>query len=291
MKKDKSVQSGTTPAIHSLSVQPVVSIQGQPGSFHHLAAIQLFGDVPCLYRDSFREVFTDYAEKRANFMLIAIENSIAGSLIYNYDLIATYKVPIVAEIYLHIGQHLIAHPGTTLETLTEIWSHPMAIEQCRVFLQPLPVQIVEKADTAGSVREMRDEKRVDVGVISSRYSADLYGMEVIHPHVETDPNNYTRFLLLSNERISFTDQEPFKSTLWFGVPNKPGSLLRVLEVFDQADMNMTKLESRPSPGSVWSYDFFVDVSMDANSELGRATIAKASTHCSFMNVLGSYPEL
>lgn len=191
----------STPIYAQLPVEPVVSIQGQPGSFHHIGARKLFGDVRFLYRDSFREVFNDARTGRSNFQFIAIENSIAGSIIYNYDHLAKARIPIVAELYLRIGQHLIARPGTTLKDVSEVWSHPMAIEQCRHFLDTLEVSILEKSDTAGSVKELLDSGRSDVAVISSDYSAELYGMEIIKPHIETDPNNYTRFLLLSYEQL------------------------------------------------------------------------------------------
>ncbi len=268
----------------------VVSIQGQPGSFHHIAARKLFGDVEFLYRDSFREVFEDYRAKKANFILIAIENSIAGSIIYNYDLISKYRVPIIAEVYEHIAQHLIAHPGVELASIKEVWSHPMAIEQCREFLKDLPVLIVEKADTAGSVREMMELGRKDVAVISSGYSAELYGMNILRPSIQTDPNNYTRFLLMSDADVRPVESNEYKTSLWFGVPNIAGSLLRVLEVLDKHQVNMTKLESRPRPNTVWAYDFFADVSMDGKAESGKAVIAELQKKCEFIEVLGVYGE-
>ncbi|HAC16769.1 MAG TPA: hypothetical protein DCE78_12625 [Bacteroidetes bacterium] len=198
----KSANDPNRPVFSNLDVTPVVSIQGQPGSFHHIGARRLFGEVEFLYRDSFREVFADARSGRANFLFVAIENSIAGSIIYNYDLLANHRIPIVAEKYLRIGQHLIAKPGTQLASIKEVWSHPMAIEQCRDFLETLDVRVVEKDDTAGSVRDLRDHSRNDIAVISSDYSAELYGMQIIRPHIETDPNNYTRFLLLSHVSIA-----------------------------------------------------------------------------------------
>lgn len=268
----------------------VVSIQGKPGSFHHIAARKLFGDVEYLYRDSFREVFEDYRTKKANFILIAIENSIAGSIIYNYDLISRYRIPIVAEVYEHIAQHLISHPDVDLGSIKEVWSHPMAIEQCREFLKDLPVKIVEKADTAGSVLEIKDLGRRDVAVISSSYSAELYGMNILRPRIQTDPNNYTRFLLMSNEDFPQPVNKELKTSIWFGVPNKSGSLLRVLEVLDNHHVNMTKLESRPRPNTVWAYDFFADVTLDAKSESGSAIISELRDNCEFLEVLGVYGE-
>ena len=294
MDKIKSDHESNLPVFSNLDVTPVVSIQGQPGSFHHIGARRLFGEVEFLYRDSFREVFADARSNQANFLFVAIENSIAGSIIYNYDLLANYRIPIVAEKYLRIGQHLIAKPGTQLSSIQEVWSHPMAIEQCRDFLETLDVSVVVKEDTAGSVRDLCEHPRKDVAVISSDNSAELYKMEIIRPHIETDPNNYTRFLLLSHIPITQRNHQAtpkIKSTLWFGVSHKPGGLVDLLQIFRENDVNMTKIESRPRIGSPWVYDFFADVHLDANSKSGEQILAKAHEYCEFLHVLGAYPDV
>lgn len=285
---DQGVNGGASSLYGQLEGPVVVSIQGQPGSFHHIAARKLFGEAEYLYRDSFREVFEDHRTGKANFILIAIENSIAGSIIYNYDLISRYRIPIVAEVYEHIAQHLIAHPGVELDSVKEVWSHPMAIEQCREFLKDLPVKIVEKADTAGSVLEIKELGRQDVAVISSGYSAELYSMNILRPSIQTDPNNYTRFLLMSDVDVPQADTKDLKTSIWFGVPNTAGSLLRVLEILVKHQINMTKLESRPRPNTVWAYDFFADVTMDGKSESGLSVISELREKCEFIEVLGRY---
>lgn len=275
-----------------LTKTATVSIQGQPGSFHHIGARSLFGDATFLYRDSFREVFDDGRRGLANFMFIAIENSIAGTIIYNYDLLARSGTPIVAEKYLRISQHLITIPGAKMGDITEIWSHPMAIEQCRMFLNTMSVRVVEKEDTAGSVKELKELGRSDVGVISSDYSAKLYDMEILRKNIETDPGNYTRFLLLSKEELPKTPSHlQFKTSVYFGVPHRPGGLLELLQAFNKHSVNITKLESRPRLGSPWVYDFFADVQINAHSDEGAAILEDVSNHCEFLNVLGSYPDL
>ena len=280
------------PRYPQLRDNAIVSIQGQPGSFHHIGARLLFGDANFLYRDTFRGVFEDAREKRANFLFIAIENSIAGSIIYNYDLLAASKLPIVAEVYLRIGQHFIVKPGTPLESIREVWSHPMAIEQCRVFLDSLDVKIVEKEDTAGSVRDLRDSSRRDVAVISSELSAEIYGMQLLKRHIETDPGNYTRFLLLSDETLpDVAPNEKKKTSVYFGVPHRPGGLVTLLQAFQQKQVNITKLESRPRVGSPWVYDFFADIQLNAHSEEGQNVLDYVRSYCEFLTVLGSYPDL
>lgn len=277
----------------SLNHKPVVSIQGQPGSFHHIGARMLFGDVDFLYRDSFREVFDDARDGLSNYQFIAIENSIAGSIIYNYDLLAKNRIPIVAEKYLRIGQHFIAKPGVALDTIREVWSHPMAIEQCRNFLDSLSrIKVVEKEDTAGSVRELRDSTRSDVAVISSDFSAKLYDMNILQRNIETDPNNYTRFLLLSHETLPEAPRiDKRKTTLYFGVPHRPGGLVTFLQALHHHKVNITKLESRPRVGSPWVYDFFADIHLDATHQPGREILKDVENYCEFLTVLGSYPDL
>ena len=287
-----SDSAAAKPRYPQLSSSSTISIQGQPGSFHHIAARMLFGKASYLYRDSFREVFEDGRTKSATHMLLAIENSIAGSIIYNYDLLAASKTPIVGEIYLRIGQHFIAKPGVSLNNIREVWSHPMAIEQCRNFLDTLDVKIMEKEDTAGSVRDLRDSSRRDVAVISSDLSATLYGMHILKPNIETDPNNYTRFLLLSNDPLPESDATlTRKTTVYFGVQHRPGGLVTLLQEFLAKEVNITKLESRPRVGSPWVYDFFADIELDAHSDYGRQVLEHVSGFCEFIEVLGSYPDL
>lgn len=292
MSSKESPVNAVVPRYPELTNSAVISIQGQPGSFHHIGARSLFGDAKFLYRNSFREVFEDGRRERATFMFIAIENSIAGSIIYNYDLLAVSGTPIVAEKYLRIGQHLIVRPGTKMGDIQEVWSHPMAIEQCRVYLNTLDVKVVEKEDTAGSVRDLSESDRSDVAVISSDLSARLYGMEIIRKHIETDPGNYTRFLLLSKETLPrVASDNVHKTTISFGVPHRSGGLLTLLQAFHKHEVNITKLESRPRLGAPWVYDFFADVQIDVHSPQGNAIIEDVRSECEFLNVLGSYPDL
>lgn len=272
-------------------LNPSVSIQGQPGSFHHIVARTLFGaDVPCLYRDTFREVCEDVAEGRAGTAVLAIENSIAGSLIYNYDLLARYRIPVKGEFTLRIAQQLIAHPGVELDAITEVWSHPMAIEQCRAFLDPLRLTILEKPDTAGAVRELKESGRRDVAVISSAASAELYGMRVLRADIETDLNNYTRFLVLTHGDLPAALDRPKKKTsLHFSVVDAPGSLYRVLGVLDFHRVNMSKIESRPQVGSPWKYDFFCDITTDLYAVDGLLDAIVGATER--LHVLGVYSDL
>lgn len=270
----------------------IISIQGEKGSFHHIAVSKLFRDFELLERATFEEVFQDVAEKRADFGLAAFENSIAGSITHNYNRLTRYKIPIVAEVYLRISHQLITFPGVKLEDLREIWSHPMAIEQCRDFLNKQRVKITEKEDTAGSVNYIKEKKLTHVGAIASALAAEIYDMPILEKAIETDPNNYTRFLLLSYK--AYTEKplsDSLKTTIHFGVKHTSGSLVDVLFILKNAGINMTKIESRPQLGKPWEYDFIVDVEGDIKAEKNKEVLAILKESTTFLEVFGCYKSI
>ncbi|TNE68553.1 hypothetical protein EP331_15600 [bacterium] len=269
-----------------------ISIQGEKGSFHHIAINKLFSNYELLERATFEEVFRDVTEKRADFGLVAIENSIAGSITHNYNRLARYKIPIVAEVYLRISHQLITFPGVQCDDLREIWSHPMAIEQCRDFLNKQRAKIIEKEDTAGSVNFIKENRLTHVGAIASDLAASIYNMPILSRNIETDPNNYTRFLLLSYS--SYTEKPlstSLKTTLHFGVKHKSGSLLDVLHVLKARGVNMTKLESRPQLGKPWEYDFIVDVEGDLTSDQHKGLMKELEGVTTFTEIFGCYKSI
>lgn len=269
---------------------PVVSIQGVKGSFHHIAAEYLFKGASYLERGSFDAVFNDCATERADYALVAIENSIAGSLLQNYDLLGQHNIPIIGEALLRIEHHLIAYPGVTLEEIDEIWSHPMAINQTHEFLDTLEATVIEKKDTAESVQIIRDRKLKHVAAIASEKAAEVYGMQILKRNIETDPNNYTRFLVLSKHHTLKNGQSlPFKTSLHFSLVEQPGSLAAFLQIIAEAGVNMTMIESRPQIGKPWQYDFFIDLNINANLEENAALLNKLKEQALFLQNLGSYP--
>lgn len=268
----------------------VISIQGLKGSFHHIAAEQLFGKANFLERGSFERVFEDCATDRADFAVVAIENSIVGSLLENYDLLAQNHLEIVGEALLHIQHHLIAHPDTQLKQIQEIWSHPMAINQSKAYLDNLNKVVIEKPDTAASVQMIKDHKLKHVAAIASDRAAELFDMEIIKRNIETDPHNYTRFLILSNGKTFETREDlPRKMTLHFSVPEGPGALVRFLQPLAEAEINMSMIESRPRIGKPWKYDFFVDLQLQAGQETPTELLEDLEEQTLFLNRLGCYP--
>lgn len=270
----------------------ITSIQGQKASFHHIALLNLLPDSEIIFRDTFEDVFKDVSEKKAAHGLIACENSIAGSISANYNRLVRYQIPIIAETYLRISHHLIAHPHCRIEDIKEIHSHPMAIEQCRNFLNNCKdIKVVEVEDTAGAVKHIQEQRLYSTAALASDLAASTYKMKILKEHVETDPQNYTRFLMLSfNEDVSdFQDSNTsFKTTLHFGVEHKSGSLLKVLNIFSDMDINMTKLESKPQLGTPWSYEFIVDLVIDIHREEGKKLLKNIKIVTTECHVLGCY---
>lgn len=272
--------------------KPVVSIQGGAGSFHHIAAGQVFGDFTLLERPAFRDIFEDVTSGQAVFGLVAIENSIAGSLTYNYDLLGEFKLPIVGETYLRISHQLIALNGVDLGDLREVWSHPMAIQQAQIYLRTLNVRIIEHEDTAGAVAAIKEGNRRDVAAVASLKAAELYEMEVLEKNIETDPNNYTRFLLIAKEDSkAFNKNRDYKTSLQFGFSDQPGALVEILKILARAGINMSKIESRPRLGSPWRYDFYVDIEMNARSDSAKRVLSELENKTEFLRILGTYPKL
>lgn len=258
-----------------------------------MASELLFGPAPrYLERDTFDEVFDDCASGRAHYALVAIENSIAGSLLQNYDLLAKNELTIIGEALLRIEHHLIAHPDATLESIQEVWSHPMAINQSQAFLDQLEADVIEKRDTAGSVKYIKDHDLKKTAAIASDRSAELYGMNILRPNIETDPHNYTRFLLMTRDHTIETAGDPsYKTTLHFSVIEEPGSLASLLQVIAEEGINMTMIESRPQIGKPWQYDFFIDLQVRVDDPEENAFLEKIRSKTIFLEMLGSYPCL
>ena len=241
-----------------------VAIQGVEGCFHQIAANDYFNKtVEVLCCESFPTLVTEVqTNKNCQLGIMAIENSIAGSIMQNYNLLQQAGLSIIGESYSPIVQNLIALPGTKIEDITEVYSHPMAIYQCYDFLNAMPnVKLVEKEDTAGSVKEIKEKDLKGKAAIASSLAAEIYGMEILAPSIETNKKNYTRFLIISPQ--ANTDLENTnKASLYFSVPHKTGSLSRVLAVIAYNNINLVKIQSYPILGEDWEYYFHVDLEYD-----------------------------
>lgn len=275
----------------SIADHSKVAYQGEPGAFSHQAAKKIFGgDLLPLSCFSSEAVFEAVRLKRADFAVIPIENTLAGSIYQNFDLLARYPVVIAAETSLRIEHSLIVHKGTTLERLRQIYSHPAALEQCSRFLGRLKkAEPVSFYNTAGSVKYIRDRNMTEAGAVASAAAARLYGMKVLRRGIEDEPENYTRFLVLA--RKGFLPAGGEKTSIVFGLKNEPGALFKALSVFALREIDLVKIESRPNRGKPWEYLFYIDLLSDIRSpECGRA-LRHLRELAPYLKILGSYRVL
>jgi prephenate dehydratase len=265
-----------------------VAIQGEAGSFSHAAALQALGQgirlVPC---PSFEELFRSVAARDAARGVVPIENSLAGSVHENYDLLGAHALHVVAETQVRVRHCLIARPGTALATIRRVASHPVALAQCRRFFADHPDVVPLPAyDTAGSVRDLMAGRPAADAAIASALAAELYGASVLQEGLEDHAENYTRFLVVAREPAP--PELARKTSLVFTLPNVPGSLHRALGVFAARGLDLTKIESRPLAGKPWEYAFYLDVAGDPRAGVAEA-LAELRALARDLRVLGAYP--
>lgn len=268
-----------------------IAIQGIHGCFHQIAANKYFNKkVEVLCCDSFPLLVKEVELNRnCDLGIMAIENSIAGSILQNYKLLQQSDLKIVGEVYLPIIQNLIAFPGTKIQDIEEIHSHPMAIYQCYDYLNSLKnVKLIETDDTAASVKRIKENDWQNKAAISSDLSASIYGMEVIASSIETNKQNYTRFLILSKTGVENV-KDTNKASVYFSLNNSVGGLAKVLDIIAKNNINLTKLQSFPIVGSSWQYYFHSDLEYDAYRNFNNA-ILQLSNHTSQVKILGNYKK-
>ncbi len=248
-----------------------VTIQGYEGSFHQVAA-QLFHGrnvevIPC---DTFRDVVKIAANKKeSDGGVMAIENSIAGSILPNYNLLQKSNLKIIGEIYLQIRQNLLVNPGVKLEDIKEVHSHTMALQQCYGFLDKYKWKLVETDDTALSAKHIHQHKSKHVAAIASKLAAELYDLNIIAPNIHTLKNNYTRFLFLQREGEAINIENANKASVNFHTDHSRGSLAKVLTKIAEGNINLSKLQSFPIPGSDFKYSFHADMEFDSATQFNK----------------------
>jgi len=248
-----------------------VTIQGYEGSFHQVAA-QLFHGrnvevIPC---DSFRDVVKIASNKKESVGgVMAIENSIAGSILPNYNLLQKSNLKIIGEIYLQIRQNLLVNPGVKLEDIKEVHSHTMALQQCYGFLDKYKWKLVETDDTALSAKHIHQHKSKHVAAIASKLAAELYDLNIIAPNIHTLKNNYTRFLFLQREGEAINIENANKASVNFHTDHSRGSLAKVLTKIAEGNINLSKLQSFPIPGSDFKYSFHADMEFDSATQFNK----------------------
>ncbi len=249
---------------------PSIAIQGYEGSFHQVAARLFYGSnvqvVPCA---TFRELIKKSGNKKeTDGGMMAIENSIAGSILPNYNLLLKSNLTIIGEVYLQIGQHLLVNPGVSLGDIREVQSHPMALLQCLDYLEKYPHwKLVETEDTALSAKHVHQHRSKHSAAIASKLASELFQLEILAPNIQTNKNNYTRFLVLQREKEAAIVEDANKASLYFETDNSKGILSKVLSLIAENDINLSKLQSMPIPGTDFLYGFFADMDITGVPQL------------------------
>ena len=245
-----------------------VAIQGAEGSNHHKVARDFYGDniqlKECM---SFDALVAHLLEGSATDGVMAIENTIAGSIIPNYALIDSNNLHIVGEEYLNIHHHLMALPGQTIKSIIEVWSHPMALLQCKEFFKKYPhIKLVEDVDTAEVAKRIAKENIKGIAAIAPKIAAEIFGLQVLEDDIQTIKDNSTRFVIVQTKLPTHSIEGINKASLKFELSHKRGSLAAVLNVLSDCKMNLTKIQSLPVIETPWKYSFFVDVTFDDYTE-------------------------
>jgi prephenate dehydratase len=267
-----------------------VSIQGVRGSFHDIVARDKFpGDTEIIEGTTFQQVFEDVKKGLVDYGVVAIENSIYGSFLENYDLLLKYDARIVGESYLRIRLDLLALPGVRMEDVREVYSHSLAMVQCEEFFQKHPQMVrIEMDDTAGSGRLIREKGLTNAAAISSSLSAQLYDLRILAKDIGKDKNNYTRFLIISSKEKYPGNAD--KTSIVIRAKNSPGSLFQCMKCFADEGINLSRLESRPVTGHNWEYSFYMDFETGISKPEAQRALENLKKSASFIKILGSYEK-
>jgi prephenate dehydratase len=249
-----------------------IAIQGIRGSNHHQVAREYFGDDTDLVESmSFDELVDRLLDKSADRGVMAIENSIAGSIIPNYALVNHNDLHIIGEHYLNINHHLMVLKGQKIGDIEEVRSHPMALLQCKEFFRDYPqIKLVEDVDTAETAKQINEQKLKNIAAIAPEVAAELYGLDIVAPQIQTIKNNATRFIIVSTKNKALPKGEINKASVRFVTDHKRGSLATVLNVMSDCNLNLTKIQSLPIIETPWKYAFFVDVTFDGYEHFDKA---------------------
>jgi chorismate mutase/prephenate dehydratase len=274
----------------SKSVQGiVVAFQGETGAYSEEAAFQYFGRSvnakPC---ENFDAVFKLVEQGEVPFGVVPIENSLEGSISRVYDLLLNSSLKVCGELELRIMHCLITDHGATLDTIKKVYSHPQALGQCQTFLTHLGCELIPTYDTAGSVKLIKEQNITDGAAVASARAAEIYDMKILAREIEDNPNNFTRFFILSKQDSPPTGKD--KTSIVFSVKHKPGALYGAIKEFADSKINLTKIESRPTRQKAWEYNFYLDFEGHHHDKLVKDTLDRLEKNSLFLKILGSYPK-
>jgi len=266
-----------------------VAFQGERGAYSESAVYTFFGDEtevkPC--RD-LTEVFESVDKQEVPVGVVPVENSLEGSVNQTYDLFLTHNLKVSGEIIIRISHCLIANPSTSLEAVKTVYSHPQALAQCRSFLERLGSDLIPTYDTAGSVKMLKEKGLKDAAAVASEKAAEIYGMKILAREIEDTPTNYTRFFVISKNDSPITGKD--KTSIIFAATHTPGALYHALGEFAKRDINLAKIESRPTKQKPWEYNFYLDFEGHRTEENCTVALKALEKYATFIKILGSYPR-
>lgn len=266
-----------------------VAFQGEIGAYSEEAAFQFFGASiklrPC---ESLENVFVVVERNEAHFGVVPVENSLEGSISRTYDLLLDSELRVCGETELRVVHCLIGVPGSRLDLIKQVYSHPQALGQCRAFLKHLGCELISTYDTAGAVKMIKEKGTPDSGAVASARAAEIYGMNILAKEIEDNPNNFTRFFILSKTDSPSTGSD--RTSIVFSVKHRPGALYETLRTLADKDINLTKIESRPTRQKPWEYNFYVDFDGHRQDKAFQEALAGLEHNTLFVKILGSYPK-
>ncbi len=267
----------------------VVAFQGEIGAYSEEAAFQFFGPSiqvkPC---ESLDDVFRAVEQGEVQFGVVPIENSLEGSISRVYDLLLDSSLMVCGETELRVVHCLIASPETRLDLIKRVYSHPQALGQCQAFLKHLDCELIPTYDTAGSVKIIKEKGITDGAAIASTRAAEIYGMQIIAREIEDNPNNFTRFFILAKQDSPPSGND--KTSIVFSVKHRPGALYEFLKELTAGNINLTKIESRPTRQKPWEYNFYLDFEGHRQDKAAQKALDNLERTSLFVKVLGSYPK-
>jgi len=265
------------------------AFQGEAGAYSEEATFQFFGpSVQIRPRETLEEVFKLVEKGEVQFGVIPVENSLEGNINRAYDLLLESSLMVCGEIELRVIHCLISSPEAGLDAIKKVYSHPQALAQCRSFLKHLNLEVVPTYDTAGSVKMIKESGATDSAAVASARAAELYGMKIVAREIEDNPNNFTRFLILSREDSPPTGND--KTSIVFSTKERPGAMYKALGEFASRNINLTKIESRPTRQKPWEYNFYLDFQAHRKEKPAREALSALEEVSLFVKILGSYPK-
>ena len=265
-----------------------VSFQGERGAYSESAAMSFFSEdietIPCT---TFAEALEKTSNDLTEFTILPVENSLEGSVGESYDLLNMTKLKASGEIY-HRIEHCLIGTGR-LEEVKQVYSHPQALGQCRNFIEKHNMKTIPTYDTAGSVKIVKELNNKQYGCIASKAASTIYQMQIITENIANNSNNYTRFLIMSKKTTNQTGND--KTSIIFAIKHEPGSLYRILQNFHENQVNLTKIESRPTKENIWEYNFYVDFEGHVEEQKIKKMLDRIKDETEFTKILGSYPSM